>query len=155
MTAVEVKDFGDRLVHLLTQQQLLYRQLLQLAQKQRSLVDGSDPEALLKLLAGRQRLIDRLMGLERELQPLRADWQKMASSLPVEQRRQAERLVNSVKEILSDILARDEQDSDSLASCQQEVAGQIAGASQGKRMNQAYAQAGAGSQSRYFDSGAV
>jgi len=155
MTPAQARGFGSKLIQLLTQQQLLYRQLLQLAQKQRSLVDGSDPEMLLKVLAGRQRLIDRLTEVDRELQPLRADWQQVARSLPAEQRAQAQNLVESVKEILADILTRDEQDTKALAGCRNEVAGQIATASQGKRMNQAYAQAAAAPASRYFDSGAI
>ena len=155
MTPAQAKDFGSKLINLLTQQQLLYRQLQQLAQKQRSLVDGRDPETLLKLLAGRQRLIDRLTAVDRDLQPLRADWQQMARALPTEQRSEAENLVASVKEILADILARDEQDSRTLAACQKEVGDEIAAASQGQRMNQAYAQAGSVPDSRYFDTGAV
>lgn len=155
MTPAQIKDFGGRLIQLLTQQQLLYRQLQQLAQQQRGLVDGSDPEMLLKLLAGRQRLIDRLTDVDKELQPLRVDWQAMAQTLPAEQRAQAQNLVESVKEILSDILARDKQDTEVLAGRRNEVASQIATASQGKRMNQAYAPAAVGPTSRYFDSGAI
>ena len=154
MTPAQAKDFGSRLIQLLTQQQLLYRQLQQLAQKQRSLVDGSDPEVLLKVLAGRQRLIDRLTEVDCELQPLRADWRRMAKTLPAEQRGEAQKLVEGVKEILADILTRDEEDTEALAGRRNEVAGQIATATQGKRMNRAYAQAAAAPASRYFDSGA-
>lgn len=155
MIAAQMKDFGSRLIQLLTQQQLLYRQLQQLARQQRGLVDGSDPEMLLKLLADRQRLIDRLSDVDQELQPLRVDWQAMAQTLPAEQRAQAQNLVESVKEILADIIARDKQDTEVLAGRRNEVAGQIATASQGKRMNQAYAPVAVGSTSRYFDSGAI
>ena len=63
MTPAEAKDVGGKLIHLLSQQRLLYRQLKELAQKQSSLVDGNDPETLLRVLAGRQRLIDKLSAI--------------------------------------------------------------------------------------------
>ena len=145
-------DIGSRLINLLSQQQLLYRQLNDLAQKQTNLVDGGDPEMLLRILGGRQRLIDRLAALDRELTPIRADWQRVADSLPPAQRQQAQDLVASVQEILSEILARDKRDTQALRDQQQKVATQIRSTAAGKRINQAYGQNHASAQSRYFDS---
>ena len=90
MTLTEAKDVGAHLIHLLTQQRLLYRQLRELAQKQSSLVDGSNPEMLLRVLAGRQRIIDRLGAMDRELRSIREQWQQIAKTLPESQRQQAQ-----------------------------------------------------------------
>jgi hypothetical protein len=151
MTPAQASDVGSRLIHLLTQQRLLYRQLQQLAAKQSELVDGNDPEMLLRLLGGRQRLIDRLAGIDRELEPIRRDWQEVAQALPAAQRDEALGLVASVQEILGEILARDERDTRTLQGQQQRVAGEIRGATTGKRMNQAYAQSAGTGQSRFLD----
>lgn len=151
MTATQVKDVGSKLIHLLNQQRLLYCQLKELAQKQSSLVDGHDPEMLLRILAGRQRLIDRLAMIDRELAPIRSDWQRIAESLPVGQRKEAQELVAGVQAILGEILASDQQDAQAMSQQQQRVADELQTTVRGKRVNQAYAQAGAGGQSRYLD----
>lgn len=104
MTPDQAMDIGSHLIHLLTQQRLLYRQLRELAQKQSGLVDGSNPEMLLRVLATRQRIIDRLRGLDRELKPIRDEWQQIAQSLPAPQRQKAQKLVEEVQEILSEII---------------------------------------------------
>ena len=151
MTATETMEVGGKLIHLLTQQKLLYRQLQELAEKQTKLVDGSDPEMLLKVLALRQRLIDRLGAVDRELQPIRADWARIAPGLSEAQRHQAQQLIEGVQQILSEILDRDEKDSQTLNNSKQTVAVQIRNAASGKRMNQAYSQNATPSQSRFLD----
>ena len=151
MTPAEAMDVGSKLIHMLSQQQLLYRQLRDLAAKQSTLVEGGDPEMILRILAGRQRLIDRLTALNRELEPIRTDWQNVMDSLPTSQRQEAQSLVASVQEILGEILASDERDTKTLQSQQQKIAGEIKGASVGKRVNRAYVQNVGGSQRRLFD----
>ena len=66
MTPAQAMDVGTKLIQLLSQQRLLYRQLKDLANKQSSLVDGRDPEMLLRVLASRQRLIDKLSVIDKE-----------------------------------------------------------------------------------------
>ena len=151
MTAAEAIDVGEKLIHLLGQQRLLYRQLKELAQQQSSLVDGNDPETLLRVLAGRGRLIDKLATIDRELDPIRSDWQRIAGSLPTEQRQQAQELVAQVQEILGEILASDAKDSEVLANHQRKVGQDIQSATKGKQMNRAYAQSSAVEESRYLD----
>lgn len=141
MTAAQAKDVGDMLIQLLTQQALLYRQLHELAQKQGSLVDGRNPEMLLRVLAGRQRIIDRLSVIDGQLRPIRAQWQEVTASLPAAQREEAQSLVTQVQSLLGEILAQDEKDTQALSSQHQEVAQELRGAAQGRRMNKAYGMA--------------
>ena len=140
MTPAEAMDIGGQLIQLLTQQRLLYRQLRELAQKQGDLVDGRNPEMLLRLLAARQRIIDRLRGIDKELKPIRDEWRQIASMLPAPQQQAAQRLVAEVQEILGEIIARDEQDTKTLSGQQQQVAGDMQTTAAGKRVHQAYAQ---------------
>ena len=151
MTPAQAMDVGSKLIHLLNQQCLLYRQLQSLSTKQSALVEEDEPETLLRFLAGRQRLIDRLVALNRELQPIRADWQQVAQSLPATQRAEAETLVSNVEDILRDILTKDKRDTQRLTDRRGTVAADIKLATTGKRVNQAYANAGQ-QHSRYFDS---
>ena len=151
MTHAEAKDVGAHLIQLLTQQRLMYQQLRELAQKQTLLVDGSDPEMLLRVLAGRQRIIDRLGGIDRELKPIRAQWQEIAKRLPDTQREQAQQLVEEVQAILNEILIRDEKDTKALSNQHQQVASKIRNTTTGKRMHQAYGQNNHAGHSKYLD----
>ena len=151
MTIEQNKEKGDKLIELLTRQYFLYGQLHELAQKQSQLVDGRDPEMLLKILAARQRLIDQLMSVGRELAPIRAEWPKVAAVLTPNERRETQRLIDSVREILSEIISHDEKDYKALDVQKQKVAGEIRGTTAGQRMNQAYAQAAGPSQNRFVD----
>lgn len=151
MSSSPAANVGCELIELLTQQRLLYRQLSELAQKQTSLVDGSNPEMLLRVLAARQRIIDRLSNIDRQLRPIREEWQQIASTLPPDQREQVQNLVEEVKNILGDILVRDKKDTQVLSGQQQKVAGQIKSAAAGKRVHQAYGQQNAPGQSRFLD----
>ena len=147
----QVFDVGARLIKLLSQQRLLYRQLQELASKQTGLIDGDNPEMLLRVLADRQRLIDRLAAVDRDLEPIRADWKHISQSLPQSQRQEAHSLIAGIQEILDDIIVRDKKDTDTLSSHQQQVAEEIRTTTAGKRMNQAYVGSNAASQNRYFD----
>jgi hypothetical protein len=151
MTPAQAMDVGNNLIQLLTQQRLLCRQLQDLARKQSKLVDGSNPEMLLRVLAGRQRIIDRLAGLDKELKPIRHEWQQVALALPPAQRAQAQQLVSEVQDILGEIITRDEKDTQVLYRQQQKVAGEIKTTNVGKRMNQAYGQNYTAEKNRYLD----
>jgi hypothetical protein len=151
MKEVQASDIGVKLIELLTQQSILYRQLRELSQKQTGLVDGSDPEALLKILAGRQRLIDRLKVITGELTPIRSDWQRVSAGLEPAQKREVGKLVSEVQSTLQDILARDEKDSQKLSDSKQQVFKEIQGVSAGKLLNRKYGQPSSLGQSRYLD----
>ena len=142
MTPAQAMDVGGRLIHLLSQQQLLYRQLRELAQKQTTLVATGDAEMLLGVLAGRQRLINRLNTISEQLEPLRADWQNIAASLPKSQRQQAQGLIEDVQAILGEILACDQRDTETLSEQKEKISQDIRKASLGKRMNRAYSSYG-------------
>jgi len=151
MTPAEAMDTGSELIHLLTQQRLLYRQLKELTAKQSSLVDGADPEMLLRVLGDRQRLLDKLSAIDRRLQPIRKDWRQIAGNLPAAQKAEAQRLIGQVREILGEIITRDRHDSEALSSRQQKIAGEIRAASAGKKVHKAYAQSAPAGQDRHFD----
>ena len=89
MGSGQAQEIGGRLIDLLTQQRLMCRQLRELAQKQSELVDGKNPEMLLRVLAGRQRIIDRLAVIDKELKPIRQAWEAVSEGLPAGQREQA------------------------------------------------------------------
>ena len=152
-TEVCADQTAGRLIELLGQQHLLYRQLKDLAVRQRQMVDGGQGEMLLKVLAGRQRLIDRLILLDRELRPLRQQWQEITEKLPADQRARAGELLEEIKAMLADILDSDRQDSDRLSDQRQDVTQALGGAARGRQAHRAYAGTAAvgGAAGRYVD----
>lgn len=151
MATIEKLNSASELIDLLNKQRFLYRQLHQLAQKQTSLVDGNDPEMLLKVLASRQRLIDKLTKIDKRLEPVRARWGQFTQSFTRDEKQQVNHLVENVQQILGEILSRDQKDSEKLHNSQQEVVGQMRSVSTGKRVNQLYSQTDTTNQSRYLD----
>ncbi len=144
-------NIGDQVIELLSRQRALYQQLHELATKQTELVDGKNPEMLLKLLAARQRLIDRLTDIDRKLQPIRSEWDNIAPQMTESQRLEIQRLVENVQKILSDIIHRDKEDTQRLSDQKESVAHEIRGAQSGKRVNHAYAYQHNSDQGRMFD----
>lgn len=145
------QDIGATLIELLSQQHRLYRQLYELAQQQSDLVSGDNPEMLLRILAARQRIIDRLTDINRRLEPIRVEWNRIAAALPPAKREEIQRLVDGVQEILANIIDRDEKDSKNLSRKKQTVSTELRNASQSKKMNQAYAQVARPAKSRFVD----
>ncbi len=152
MNPQQALETGNRLIELLGQQRVLYRQLQELSGRQSDLIDGNDPEKLLRVLASRHRLIDQLRTIDKELDPIRVQWQEVSGYLPAEKLAQTQQLVDGVQKILGDILARDARDSQALEKQRGSVTQNIRGAVQGKKMNQAYSQPAHRDGSRYIDS---
>jgi len=151
MQTIQTTEKVEKLIELLSQQRCLYGQLQELARKQTELVDGRDPEMLLKVLGARQRLIDQLTTIDRELAPVRAAWSEISGELSQGQQLEVQHLIDDVQKILGEILSHDEKDCERLSHQKQEVAGEIRGAMAGKRVHQAYAPAVSVGQSRYLD----
>lgn len=137
----------ERIAMLLTEQRDLYRQLSRLADQQRGLITGDDPERLLAVLAERQRLIERLTAIGRELKPLQANWRHLRENLTAQQVDRIDALVNEVNALLSEILKRDEADTALLSARKSETSQAIGTVQAGRRAGSAYAAAGTGQNS--------
>ncbi|MBI9017091.1 MAG: hypothetical protein JEZ07_07520 [Phycisphaerae bacterium] len=145
-------EAAEEIILLLTQQDDLYRQLHELACQQTVLVDGKNPEMLLKVLASRQRLINKLTAIDQKLKPIRNNWDELFLSLNPQQKRQVQQLVDSVKQTLGDIIQRDKCDTEKLHACKDQVASQIRNVNTGRQMNNIYAQGSTNvTRSRYLD----
>lgn len=132
---------GERVAVLLREQRDLYRQLSRLADQQRGMITGDDPERLLAVLAERQRLVDRLTGLGRELKPLQANWRQLREHLSAEQAGSIDALVTEVNALLSEILRKDEADTALLSARKCETGRAIDNVQAGRRAGTAYAAA--------------
>lgn len=125
-------------VKALTAQRELYVQLLALAKQQSQYVMTGESEALMTVLAARSRLIDQVAPLDKELQPYKGRWQEVLDGLPQVQKEAVAKLLKEVQGLLSDILAQDEKDKESLIRQKTEVGVQIQRTVTGRTLNNAY-----------------
>lgn len=143
---------GKDLTTLLTRQRDLYVQLGRLAEGQRSMITGDEPERLLTILAERQRLIDQLESVSRRLKPYQANWRQVRGSLPPEQADEVDHLVGEVNSLLTGILQKDEADAQLLSARKGRTAQAMSELKAGRKAGAAYA-ASSGSQAAGADWG--
>ncbi|HVP09786.1 MAG TPA: hypothetical protein VMV94_01210 [Phycisphaerae bacterium] len=132
----------SRLLELLERQRLLYRRLRLLTERQRALVIQDDAQALLTLLADRQKLVDELMKLNAELTTYRQNWTNVYGALEEPLRKRIAELLEEANASLGVILQSDSRDSATLSARRQEIADRMTAADSGSRAGAAYAAAG-------------
>ena len=130
---------GRRLTELLTRQRDLYRELHELAHRQESLIASNDTDGLLSLLSSRQRLVDRLMGLDESLAPIRAQSEQILATMSPPQQDEVRALVGQVNELLKTILKRDESDTEALSLRRNRIKQELHQAATGQQAHRAYA----------------
>lgn len=136
-------------IELLQAQVALYEKLKELAERQRLLISHGQSEALLEILAERQRLVDGLSEINRTMSSVRKDWESIKSRMTQQQRTEAETLVQQVGESLQEIMASDEADSRALNSRRDQVGQSLATLRTKEMAASAYGHANDGN--RYLD----
>jgi hypothetical protein len=97
------QNVGLKLVSLLKQRRDLYHQLKRLRDRQMQLADTASPELLLKILAGRRKLIEKLRELEAKLSLIKSNWSKISPQLGAEYKQQARRMLEQAGKITEEI----------------------------------------------------
>jgi hypothetical protein len=139
--SVDLTDVNaDELIAMLSEQRDLYRRLSNLADRQRGLITGDDPERLLEVLAERQKLIDRLMASARELAPYQENWTAVRGSLSSPEEERVDQIVSEMQGLLSGILETDQADADLLSARKGTTARAIESLKTGRQAGSAYAQ---------------
>jgi hypothetical protein len=109
------------LIALLRHQRDLYTDLHELSERQAPLVEQGAAEALLEVLARRQKLIDELAQINAQLSPYREDWSRVWRHVPEPDRPEVSALLKTVSDLLAAILEQDEADRARLQSSQDRV----------------------------------
>jgi len=112
---------GPEVVELLRSQLTFYEKLKELAERQRLLISRGQSEALLEILAERQKLVNGLSDINRHMAGVRRDWDEIKAQMTEPQRSEAESLVTQVGQALQHILASDEADSQTLSNRRDQV----------------------------------
>lgn len=127
-----------KLLRLLSQQKQCYQELQRLAQQQRDLIAGQQPEALLSLLSKRQQMVERITQLQMEFSPYLKQWDTMRETLPADARNQIQALLDDLRSMLDGILEQDREDADELSHQKNAIGKQMAAANRGRVAAGAY-----------------
>jgi len=130
------------LLALLRRQNDVYRRLRVLADRQKALVAEDDVQPLLALLAERQKLVDSLVELNRQLAPYRADWTARYSRLDAATRKEVAALLEEANAALGAVLLGDQRDSAALEARKRDLGGRLSTTDAASRASHAYAVAG-------------
>lgn len=110
-----------RLFALLEKQRALYQSLSELSRQQAGTIAEGRADALLAILAARQKLIDQIGMLNADLDPFRQRWDAILAALPAGERARAGDLVKQVQQLLGQIVEQDERDRNALTVARNRV----------------------------------
>ena len=103
-----------KLLDLLRHQLALFEKLHRLSEEQGRAVREGPTDALLTLLARRQRFTDELTELQSRIEPFRRDWSKVRAAFAPSEEAEVDRLVDRCGSLLDEILSQDDRDGESL-----------------------------------------
>jgi len=132
---------GGEVLGLLARQVEIYRRLEALADRQRRLIAEEDPQPLLGLLADRRKLTEELTEMSGRLEPYRARWSALRTTLTPQEQAAAEQLLQEAGERLSRVIEGDRTDAQLLAARKARMVVSMSSAQAGRRMLAAYGDA--------------
>jgi hypothetical protein len=128
----------DVLAGLIARKLKCLRELHELAERQRGFVDGGEMTSLLKVLAVKQRLLESLQQIERELSAFRnQDPEARRWRTPADRLRCAEHL-KACERLLAEIIEREKQCEHVMVRRRDEVVVQLQGTQMASRARSAY-----------------
>lgn len=126
-------------IELLVQQKELYLKLKMLSDQQRELVINQDAVQLLGVLGARKILVEQLTQLGQQISPIRQQWQQLQDSLQTDQRDHINKLIDDTQDLLTGIIAADEQDRKDLAAARDVKGTELGAFTQNTTARNAYA----------------
>ena len=126
-------------IELLRAQRGLYAQLRSLAERQRSVISGDRPEAVLDILAQRKRIAAALADSNAQLAPARRDWAATCRALSEPERQELSDLLAEINGNLQGLLRSDAEDGALLEARRQSMGELVRESLDGRGANRAYA----------------
>jgi hypothetical protein len=106
--------------------------------EQRAAIEGDDPESMLAMFDERQKVIDALTALDRDIAGLRAQVESLGSAITQSQREEITRRAGSVAQSIRRVLAADAEDGEALERRRLEVSRELGNLSDTRRAAAAY-----------------
>ena len=128
----------DRLVELIERKHNCLSELHEIGRRQLQLVRGGEMTTLLDLLAVKQRLIERLQIIERDLNPFRAQPPESRQWRSEKHRQRCAQQIQSCESLFAQIIEQEKTGESELIQRRDEVALRLDGAHQAWRARGAY-----------------
>ena len=135
----------------LREEAALCTELSGLRDEQRQLIEAGEAEQLLDVLARKQRVIDRIGQLEEALKPLKSAWDERRRDFPAAGRVAIGEAFREVRTLLGDLIAKETEDAELLASRKTDVEKEMTTFDHKRRIQSAYHASAAVAESRYID----
>ncbi len=132
------RDWLCALIDLLERQRSMVDRLAELARQQSSLVERGETEALLSLLAERQRIIDDFVATQDDLAPLSQGLQERLSAVAAQDRRRVGALIDRINDALADVMRCDDHDQRTMQAERDRIREDLAGVGTSKQARRAY-----------------
>jgi len=142
---------GGRILAALDEEAAVCRQLAELREEQRRLIDDGQGEKLLDLLARKQEAISRIGELEGQLKPLKAAWNDCCDRLPALQRVEIGEAFRKVRDLLEDLIARETEDAEVLANRKEAAQEELLTFDRKRQLETAYRSTGRRPESQLVD----
>ena len=97
------------MLELLGQEQACYTALLDLSRAQRRMLHEGRLERIGDLMREKQRVLDRLDGIEQSLEDVKGDWKKLRSSLSEDDRQVLDLSLATAGEILGELISSERE----------------------------------------------
>lgn len=135
-------------IELLDVQRGLFRELEGLSEQQSKWVSTGETERLLGVLAAKQRVVERVQGVNASLQPYMSDWAARVAGLSERSRVLLRSRTDELEALASRVKSRDEADRAALEASSKVVAEDLAGMARARGAAAAY---GGGRSALYQD----
>lgn len=146
------RECAAQMLRLLTAQRDLFAEIREQAEKQLTLIEAGDADALLRLLVQKQRLIDRNEAVNAELEPIRVRWDAVRDHAGPELRGPVEAAMTELRAHLTAVIDLENQAKTRAQGTQSETTAQVGKMQTGKAMLKAYgARPGAAPVARFQD----
>ena len=142
------------LLDLLSRQQAIVDRLSELADSQSALIEASQTDALLNVLAQRQALIDEFTISQAELSGLTGSLDRRLAQVEPSQREQIQTRLNVIGERLASVMRRDEDDQARLKSGRDAIRTEMTSMGTARQARRAYVttpDAASGTNNRFAD----
>lgn len=129
---------GAEMLRLLTDQRDIFARLREYAVKQLEIIATGDADALLKLLAEKQRLIERNETLKKEIAPFQTQWEGVRERVGLEVRRAVEAMFADLRGHVAAVVELENQASTQAQGARSRTGDQVQKMQTGKAMLKAY-----------------
>lgn len=131
-------DWLPAVIGLLDEQRGLFRELDGLSEQQSRFVSTGETDRLLSVLAQKQRVVERVQGVNDALQPYMTDWATRVAALPERSRVLLRSRTDELGALAAQVQARDESDRAALEASSRVIADDLASMARARGAARAY-----------------